>query len=73
MDSTLASCLNAKNSLGNIHVFSHFNSYLDTTITYGNKPPAVIQHDTSKIITNNLTALDKVRKAFILSKSSEKR
>ena len=32
----------------------------------------LIQHDTSTILTDNLTALHKARQAFILSESSEK-
>ena len=40
--------------------------------TFANKPPAIIQHDNSKILTGNLAALNKARQAFISSKSSEK-
>ena len=40
--------------------------------TFINKTPALIQHDTSKILTDNLPALHKARQAFISSESSEK-
>ena len=65
--------LNAKNSW---HGFSPFqlvfgwNPKLPSTCT--DKPPALIQHDTGKILPNNLTVLHKTMQAFILSASSEK-
>ena len=73
---TLAWCPNAKNSIANVHGFSPFqlvsgqNPKLPSTFT--NKSPALLQYDTSKILTDNLTALDKARQAFISSESSEK-
>ena len=76
MNLILAWCLNAKNSLANLHGFSPFqlvfgqNPKLPSTFT--DKPPVLIQHDTSTILTDNLTALHKARQAFILSESSEK-
>ena len=33
--------------------------------TFADKPLALIQHDTSKILIDNLTALHKARQAFI--------
>ena len=69
MDLTLAWCLNAKNSLAKVHGFSPFhlvfgqNPKLPSTFT--NKLPVLIQHDTSKILTDNLTALHNARQAFI--------
>ena len=76
MDLTLAWCLNAKNSLANVHGFSPFqlvfgqNPKLPSTFT--DKPQALLQYDTSKILTDNLAALHKARQAFISSESSEK-
>ena len=75
MDLTLAWCLNAKNSQANVHGFSTFqlvfgqNPKLPSTSI--NKPPALIQHDTSEILTDNVTVLQKARQAFIISESSE--
>ena len=40
--------------------------------TFTDKPPALIQHDTSTIFTDNLTALHNARQAFISIESSEK-
>ena len=76
MDLTLAWCLNAKNSLANVHGFSPFqlvfgqNPKLPSTFT--DKLQALLQYDTSKILTDNLAALHKARQAFISSESSEK-
>ena len=76
MDLTLAWCLNAKNSLANVHGFSPFqlvfgqNPKLPSTFT--NKTPALLQYDNSKILIDNVTALHKARQAFISSESSEK-
>ena len=53
---TLAWCLNAKNSLVNVHGFSPFQ------FVFANKTPALIQHDMnllSKILTDNLKTLHK--------------
>ena len=76
MDLTLAWCLNAKNSLANMMVFYHFNLYLDKTpnriSTFTNKPPVLIQHNTSTILTDNLTVLHKARQALILVKYGSK-
>ena len=72
MDLTLAWRLNAKNSLANVLGFSPFQLVFGQnpklTSTFTNKPPAFIQHDTSKI----LTSLHKSRRTFILSESSGK-
>ena len=76
MDLTLVWCLNARNSLANVHGFSPFqlafgqNPKLPST--FANKPPGLILHDTSKIPADNGTALYKTRQVFISSKSSEK-
>ena len=67
MDITLVWCLDAKNALANLHGFSPFQ------LVFGQNPkPGFIQHDTSKILTDNLAALYKARQEFILSESSEK-
>ena len=69
---TLAWCLNAKNSLENVHGFSPFQFVFGQKTqlpsTFANKTPAVIQH-TSKILTDNLTTLHKAIHAFISSES----
>ena len=71
---TLAWCLAVKNLLANVHGFSLFqlvfgeNPKLPSNFT--NKPPALIQHDTSTILADNLTVLHKARQAFISSESS---
>ena len=69
---TLAWCLNAKNSLENVHGFSPFQFVFGQKTqlpsTFANKTPAVIQH-TSKILTDNLTTLHKAIEAFISSES----
>ena len=76
MDLTLAWCLNPKNSLANMHGFSPFqlvfgqNPKLPSTFT--DKLPALIQHNTSTILTDSLTAPHKARQAFMSSESSER-
>ena len=72
---TLAWCLNAKNSLENVHGFSPFQfvqfvfgQKTQLPSTFANKTPALIQH-TSKILTDNLTTLHKAIEAFISSES----
>ena len=73
MESTLEWSLNVKNSLENGHGFLPFpvkfgqNPKLSST--FPDKPPALIQHDTSKAFTDKLAGLHKVRQAFISSKS----
>ena len=75
VDLTLAWRLNAKNSLANMHGFSPFQFVFGQNpkvpSTFPDKPPVLIQHDTSRIVTDNLTALHKPRQAFISSESSE--
>ena len=72
----LSWCLNAKNSLANVHRFSPFqlvlgqNPKLPSTII--DKLPALTPSNTSKILTDNLTALHKAREAFFLCGNSEK-
>ena len=76
MGLTLTRCLNAKNSLANVNGFSPFlfafrqNPKLPST--FADKPPALILHDTSRILTDNLTALHKVRQVFVSIESSER-
>ena len=76
MDLTLAWCLNAKNSLANLHGFSPFQLVFGQNLklpsTFTDKPPVLIQHDTSTILTDNLAAIHKARQVFILSESSER-
>ena len=40
--------------------------------TFTDKPPAYIQTNTSKILTENLTTLHRAKEAFLASKNSEK-
>ena len=76
MDLTLAWCLNAKNWLANLHGFSPFQLVFGQNLklpsTFTDKPPVLIQHDTSTILTDNLAAIHKARQVFILSESSER-
>ena len=56
-----------------MHGFSPFqlvfgqHPKLPSAVAY--KPPALLQHDTSKILTDNLTALHKAMQTFISSES----
>ena len=73
---TLLWCINAKNSLANLHGFSPFQlaveQHLKLPSTLIDKPPSSIQAITSKILRNNLTALHRGSEAFIASENSEK-
>ena len=72
----LSWCINAKNSLANVYDFSPFQLALrqnpKLNSIFIDKPPAYIQTNASKILTDNLTALHKAREAFIASENSEK-
>ena len=73
---TLAWCIDAKNSLQNVHGFSPFqlalgqNPKLSSVLS--DKPPAFTSTSSSKILLDNLNALHKAREAFIMSESSER-
>ena len=59
MDLTLACCLDDKNSLANDHDFSTFQHVFGQnpklTSTFADISPTLIQHNTSKILPDNLT------------------
>ena len=65
IDLTLTWCINAKNSPANVYGFYLFQLVFGKNtklpFTFNNKPSALIQHDTSKILTDNLTALYKTK------------
>ena len=72
----LAWCVNAKNSLANVHGFSPYqlaigsNPQLPSILT--DKEPALTVEPATKTIADNLTALHKAREAFIESEHSER-
>ena len=76
LDIALAWCINAKNSLANVHGFSPFQLVFgqnpNLPSTFSDKPPAHTPADTSNILVNNLSALHKARQAFIASENAEK-
>ena len=76
LDIALAWCINAKNSLANVHGFSPFQLVFrqnpNLPSTFSDKPPAYTPADTSNILVNNLSALHKARQAFIASENAEK-
>ena len=65
----LSWCLNAKNSLANVHGFSPFQLVFGQNpklpSTFNSKPSAFTTSDTNKILTDNLISLHKTREAFI--------
>ena len=72
----LAWCINAKNSLSNVHGFSPYqlaigsNPKLPTVIT--DDLPALTNQPATKILSDNLQALHKAREAFMASENSER-
>ena len=76
LDLALSWCMNAKNSLANVHGFSPFQLTLRQNLklpsTFIDKPPALTPSNTSKILTGNLAALHKDRKAVVSCKHSER-
>ena len=72
----LAWCVNAKNSLANVHGFSPFQLALGQNpklpSIFHDKPPALSPINTNKILTDNLLLLHRTRQAYIASESSEK-
>ena len=57
VDLTLAWCLNGKNSQANVHGFSLFQLKFGQNVklpsTFAKKPTALVQYDTSKILTDS--------------------
>ena len=72
----LAWCINAKNSLTNIHGFSPYQLAIGSNPNlpscHTDKLPALTNQPSNKIISDNLCALHKAREAFIASENSEK-
>ena len=58
LDIALSWCLNAKNSLANVHGFSPFQLVFGQnpklTLIFNDKPPAFTASDSNKILTDNL-------------------
>ena len=75
-DLALAWCINAKNSLANVHGFSPFQLALGQNpklpSTFGDKLPAHTPSNTCEILTDNLVALHSARQAFIESENQRK-
>ena len=76
IDIAVAWCVNAKNSLYNIHGFSPFQLAIGKNpvfpVAIDSQPPALTQSSENEIIRKNLDALHKAREAFTESESSEK-
>ena len=75
-DMALSWCINAKNSLTNVHGFSPYQLAIGTnprlpSITT-DKPPALSGEPATTLIKTNLDALHKAREAFIQSEHSER-
>ena len=76
LEVALAWCINAKNSLQNVHGFSPFqlalgqNPKLPSVLS--DRPPAFTSPSSSKILLDNLNALHKAREALIMSESCER-
>ena len=76
LEIALVWCVNAKNSLANVHGFSPYqlalgyNPKLPSVIH--DKPPALTHVPTSKILAEHLHALHSAREAFVSSENSEK-
>ena len=76
IDIGIAWCVNAKNSLQNIHGFSPFQLSIGKNPTFpvaiDNQLPALTQTSENEIIRKNLDALHAARQAYIKSESSER-
>ena len=76
LDIAVAWCINAKNSLQNVHGYSPFqlvfgrNPRVPGLLT--DRPPALDSDTSAEIVRANLNALHIARRAFIASDSSEK-
>ena len=72
----LAWTLHAKNSLSNAHGFSPyillFGSNPKLPIVLSNKPPALVEFTSSKLIADNLNAIQRAGEAFIRSEASDR-
>ena len=69
-------CVNAKNSLSNIHGFSPYQLVIGSNpklpSVMSNRAPALTATPSSKVISNNLKAIHKARQAFTASENTEK-
>ena len=72
----LAWCINAKNSLQNVHGFSPYQLAIGTNprlpSSLHDRPPALTHESANKLIQNNLNALHKAREAFIQAENSDR-
>ena len=72
----LAWCVNAKNSLQNVHGFSPYQLAIGTNpklpSSLHDRPPALTHESANKVIKNNLDALHKAREAFIQAENSDR-
>ena len=72
----LAWCINAKNSLINVHGFSPYQLAIGTNpdlpTSHNDKLPALTSQPSSKVVADNLQMIHKTREAFIASENSEK-
>ena len=75
-DIALSWCVNAKNSLQNVHGFSPFQLAFGTNpslpAVMHDKPPAYMNESSSDVLRKNLNALHSAREAFIQSERSER-
>ena len=76
LDNALAWCVQAKNSLTNVHGFSPSQLALgyipQLPDVFSNKPPAMEQRTSDDIIKEHLDTVKKAREAFIQAENSEK-
>ena len=76
MEIALAWCVNAKNSLQNVHGFSPYQLAIGTNprlpTAFVDRPPALDFEPVSKMIKNNLHALHQAREAFIAAENSDR-
>ena len=76
LDIALAWCLNAKNTLQNVHGFSPIQLAIGQNpslpCAFTDKPPALSMIQHSKIISDHLNIIHKAREAFIMNENSEK-
>ena len=75
-DLAVSCCINAKNSLHNVHGFSPYQLAIskNTKLPFvlNEKVPALTRQPISKIVMNNLDVIHKAREAFISRENSEK-
>ena len=76
IETALAWCINAKNSLASVHGFSPYQLSIGTNPCLPNvlndKAPALTATPSSKVVAENLQAMHKAREAFVQSENSER-